>query len=164
MSATVRDQFGVVAGRGRDQVRFASRQPAGASQCAPASKWEFIVLDTEGVNAFAAPGGIVHITKGAARPDQERSGAGRRARPRDHAHHEEAHRQRDSEEQGDQDDDRGSRREGQRLLLEAGQRRVRQRRRTGIRSRRRGRCGSGRPAARQQGGIHPAPSASFSPS
>jgi predicted Zn-dependent protease len=26
--------------------------------------WEFVVLDTEGVNAFAAPGGYVHITKG----------------------------------------------------------------------------------------------------
>jgi predicted Zn-dependent protease len=31
----------------------------------PNLKWEFIVLDTDGVNAFAAPGGIVHITKGA---------------------------------------------------------------------------------------------------
>ena len=31
----------------------------------PALKWEFIVLDTDGVNAFAAPGGIVHITRGA---------------------------------------------------------------------------------------------------
>ena len=27
--------------------------------------WQFIVLDTDGVNAFAAPGGFVHITKGA---------------------------------------------------------------------------------------------------
>jgi len=26
--------------------------------------WQFIVLDTDGVNAFAAPGGYVHITKG----------------------------------------------------------------------------------------------------
>ena len=31
----------------------------------PDLKWEFIVLDTDGVNAFAAPGGLVHITKGA---------------------------------------------------------------------------------------------------
>jgi predicted Zn-dependent protease len=30
----------------------------------PGLKWEFIVLDTEGVNAFAAPGGLVHVTKG----------------------------------------------------------------------------------------------------
>jgi Zn-dependent protease with chaperone function len=31
----------------------------------PDLSWEFIVLDTDGVNAFAAPGGIVHITRGA---------------------------------------------------------------------------------------------------
>ena len=31
----------------------------------PDLAWEFIVLDTDGVNAYAAPGGLVHITKGA---------------------------------------------------------------------------------------------------
>jgi beta-barrel assembly-enhancing protease len=31
----------------------------------PALPWNFIVLDTDGVNAFAAPGGYVHITRGA---------------------------------------------------------------------------------------------------
>ncbi len=31
----------------------------------PTLKWQFIVLDTDGVNAFAAPGGYVHITRGA---------------------------------------------------------------------------------------------------
>jgi predicted Zn-dependent protease len=31
----------------------------------PNLSWTFIVLDTEGVNAFAAPGGFVHITRGA---------------------------------------------------------------------------------------------------
>jgi len=31
----------------------------------PNLKWTFVVLDTDGVNAFAAPGGFVHITKGA---------------------------------------------------------------------------------------------------
>jgi hypothetical protein len=30
----------------------------------PNLQWEFIVLDTEGVNAFAAPGGFVFVTKG----------------------------------------------------------------------------------------------------
>src|SRR6202008_2843426 len=41
--------------------------------CAPVAKetdraklpWTFIVLDTDGVNAFASPGGFVHITRGA---------------------------------------------------------------------------------------------------
>lgn len=31
----------------------------------PNLAWKFIVLDTDAVNAFAAPGGFVHITKGA---------------------------------------------------------------------------------------------------
>ncbi len=31
----------------------------------PKLPWTFIVLDTDGVNAFAAPGGYVHITRGA---------------------------------------------------------------------------------------------------
>ena len=30
----------------------------------PNLQWEFIVLDTEGVNAFAAPGGFIFVTKG----------------------------------------------------------------------------------------------------
>lgn len=31
----------------------------------PSLNWQFIVLDTDGVNAYAAPGGIIHITRGA---------------------------------------------------------------------------------------------------
>src|SRR6185369_3003748 len=31
----------------------------------PKLPWQFIVLDTDGVNAFAAPGGYIHITRGA---------------------------------------------------------------------------------------------------
>jgi predicted Zn-dependent protease len=31
----------------------------------PNLNWTFVVLDTDGVNAFASPGGIVHITRGA---------------------------------------------------------------------------------------------------
>jgi predicted Zn-dependent protease len=30
----------------------------------PNLNWKFIVLDTDGVNAFAAPGGIIHVTRG----------------------------------------------------------------------------------------------------
>jgi predicted Zn-dependent protease len=30
----------------------------------PDIDWQFVVLDTDGVNAFAAPGGFIHITKG----------------------------------------------------------------------------------------------------
>ena len=35
------------------------------SSSRPKLPWTFIVLDTDGVNAFAAPGGFVHITRGA---------------------------------------------------------------------------------------------------
>lgn len=31
----------------------------------PSLSWRFIVLDTDGVNAFASPGGYIHITRGA---------------------------------------------------------------------------------------------------
>ena len=31
----------------------------------PGIAWQFIILDTDGVNAFAAPGGFIHITRGA---------------------------------------------------------------------------------------------------
>ena len=31
----------------------------------PNLRWQFVVLDTDGVNALAAPGGLVHITRGA---------------------------------------------------------------------------------------------------
>jgi predicted Zn-dependent protease len=31
----------------------------------PALPWTFIVLDTDGVNAFASPGGLIHVTRGA---------------------------------------------------------------------------------------------------
>jgi len=34
------------------------------SSTRPNLDWQFVVLDTDGVNAFAAPGGFVHITKG----------------------------------------------------------------------------------------------------
>lgn len=30
----------------------------------PDLEWQFVVLDTDGVNAFAAPGGFVHVTRG----------------------------------------------------------------------------------------------------
>ena len=69
----------------------------------PNLDWTFIVLDTDGVNAFASPGGIVHVTRGALGLVEERSGAGRRARPRDRPRRAQAHRQRHQEEQGGED-------------------------------------------------------------
>ena len=44
-----------------------------SASCRPGLQWTFVVLDTDGVNAFAAPGGFIHITRGALGADQERS-------------------------------------------------------------------------------------------
>ncbi len=65
VSATVRTEFGVLQDAAVTKyVSLVGHLLAKASG-RPGLKWEFIVLDTDGVNAFAAPGGLVHITKGA---------------------------------------------------------------------------------------------------
>ena len=65
VSAAVRSEFGVLQDPALTKyVSLVGRVVASASP-RPDLAWEFIVLDTAGVNAFAAPGGLVHITKGA---------------------------------------------------------------------------------------------------
>ena len=65
VSAAVRAEFGVLQDPALTKyVSLVGRVLANAS-ARPDLAWEFIVLDTEGVNAFAAPGGLIHITKGA---------------------------------------------------------------------------------------------------
>jgi hypothetical protein len=65
VSARIRTRYGVVQDpavhRYITQVGLALAQ--GSTR--PALPWTFVVLDTDGVNAFAAPGGYVHITRGA---------------------------------------------------------------------------------------------------
>ena len=65
VSAKLRQEFGVY--QNRDVTKYVSLVGSVLAQNSsrPGLKWEFIVLDTDGVNAFAAPGGIVHITRGA---------------------------------------------------------------------------------------------------
>jgi beta-barrel assembly-enhancing protease len=65
VSATVRTEFGVVQNAAVTKYVSLLGNLLAKSSSRPALKWDFIVLDTEGVNAFAAPGGIVHITRGA---------------------------------------------------------------------------------------------------
>ena len=65
VSNAVRAEFGVLQDAGVTKyVTLVGTVLAKASP-RPDLKWEFIVLDTDGVNAFAAPGGLVHITRGA---------------------------------------------------------------------------------------------------
>ena len=68
VSEQLRKRFGVVQDPAIHKyvtlVGTAVAEGAPADQ-RPAKGWVFIVLDTDGVNAFAAPGGFVHITRGA---------------------------------------------------------------------------------------------------
>jgi beta-barrel assembly-enhancing protease len=65
VSLQLRQQFGVY--QDKDVARYVSLVGKVLAQgsARPALDWQFIVLDTDGVNAFAAPGGVVHITRGA---------------------------------------------------------------------------------------------------
>ena len=65
VSAKIRQRFGVVQDPAiHKYVTLVGSTLAQQSE-RPALAWTFIVLDTDGVNAFASPGGIVHITRGA---------------------------------------------------------------------------------------------------
>jgi beta-barrel assembly-enhancing protease len=65
VSMKVRQRFGVVQdGAVHKYVSLVGMTLAKASE-RPDLPWTFIVLDTDGVNAFASPGGFVHITRGA---------------------------------------------------------------------------------------------------
>jgi predicted Zn-dependent protease len=65
LSGMLREKYGVVQSAPvHKYVSLVGRSLAAAST-RPGLPWTFIVLDTDGVNAFAAPGGYVHITRGA---------------------------------------------------------------------------------------------------
>jgi predicted Zn-dependent protease len=65
VSAKIRQRFGVV----QDPAvhKYVSLVGTALAQQTdrPRLDWTFIVLDTDGVNAFASPGGFIHITRGA---------------------------------------------------------------------------------------------------
>jgi predicted Zn-dependent protease len=64
VSLQLRDRFGVYQNQNVTKyVTLVGTLLAKASS-RPNLDWQFIVLDTDGVNAYAAPGGIVHITRG----------------------------------------------------------------------------------------------------
>ncbi|MCX6546370.1 MAG: M48 family metalloprotease [Acidobacteria bacterium] len=65
VSEKVRQRYGVV----QDPAvhKYVALVGAVVTQAStrPGIAWQFIILDTDGVNAFAAPGGFIHITRGA---------------------------------------------------------------------------------------------------
>ena len=65
VSLRVREEFGVYQNAAVTKYVTLVGTVLTQASARPDLKWEFIVLDTDGVNAFAAPGGIVHITRGA---------------------------------------------------------------------------------------------------
>jgi predicted Zn-dependent protease len=65
VSERIRTRYGVVQDRAlHTYVSLVGTVLAQGSR-RPALDWQFIVLDTDAVNAFAAPGGFVHVTRGA---------------------------------------------------------------------------------------------------
>lgn len=65
VSQRVRERYGVV--QDANVHRYVALVGGVLAQASsrPALPWTFIVLDTDAVNAFAAPGGFVHVTRGA---------------------------------------------------------------------------------------------------
>ena len=65
VSAKVRERFGVVQDPAVHKYVTLVGTVMTEQTTRPKLPWTFIVLDTDGVNAFAAPGGFIHITRGA---------------------------------------------------------------------------------------------------
>jgi predicted Zn-dependent protease len=65
ISARLREKYGVVQDRAVHKYVTLVGTVLAAASSRPNLHWTFIVLDTDGVNAFAAPGGFVHVTRGA---------------------------------------------------------------------------------------------------
>ena len=65
VSQLVRTEYGVFQDKAVTKYVSLVGMALAKASTRPDLKWEFIVLDTDGVNAFASPGGIVHITRGA---------------------------------------------------------------------------------------------------
>ena len=64
VSARLRETYGVVQDAGLTKYVSLAGGVLAQQSTRPNLAWTFIVLDTDGVNAFAAPGGIIHVTRG----------------------------------------------------------------------------------------------------
>lgn len=64
VSASLINKYGVY--QDKDVAKYVSLIGGVLAQQSsrPDLNWTFIVLDTDGVNAFAAPGGLIHVTRG----------------------------------------------------------------------------------------------------
>jgi len=64
VSSQLRDRFGVM--QDEKVTKYVTLVGTVLAQAStkPKMDWKFIVLDTDGVNAYATPGGFVHVTRG----------------------------------------------------------------------------------------------------
>jgi predicted Zn-dependent protease len=65
VSERIRTRYGVVQDAGVHRYISLVGTAMAQRSTRPGLPWTFIVLDTDGVNAFAAPGGFIHVTRGA---------------------------------------------------------------------------------------------------
>ena len=65
VSAMLREKYGVVQDAAVHRYVTLTGTLLAQASTRPKLQWTFIVLDTDGINAFAAPGGYIHITRGA---------------------------------------------------------------------------------------------------
>ncbi|MBI2221137.1 MAG: M48 family metalloprotease [Acidobacteria bacterium] len=65
VSARLRARFGVVQDKEIHKYVTSVGMLLAQESTRASLPWTFIVLDTDGVNAFASPGGFIHVTKGA---------------------------------------------------------------------------------------------------
>jgi beta-barrel assembly-enhancing protease len=65
ISEMLRQKYGVVQDTAVHKYVTLVGSNLAQSSSRPNLSWTFIVLDTDGVNAFAAPGGFIHVTRGA---------------------------------------------------------------------------------------------------
>lgn len=65
ISEKLRQKYGVVQNQAVHKYVTLLGSVVASSSAKPSLAWTFVVLDTDGVNAFAAPGGFIHITRGA---------------------------------------------------------------------------------------------------
>src|SRR5688572_24710600 len=65
VSEKIRERYGVVQDAAVHRYVSLVGGVLGQASSRPNLPWTFVVLDTDAVNAFAAPGGFVHITRGA---------------------------------------------------------------------------------------------------
>lgn len=65
VSEKIRQRYGVVQDANAHKYVSLVGLALAQSSTRPNLPWTFIILDTDGVNAFAAPGGYIHVTKGA---------------------------------------------------------------------------------------------------